>query len=141
MSESNYNFRNALNEAKLTKKTQVSLEADKVLRNFISVITSSSKTLISNLFLVINSTASIRELVFCQTGAYINIYIRNLNARERDKFPFEKFAYYCADTFDDATNIIVEVRNKLRTEEFSVEEYELPREIGINAFKVFTEER
>ena len=132
MSESNYNFRNALNEAKLTKKTQVSLEADKVLRNFISVITSSSKIL---------SEESIRELVFCQTGAYINIYIRNLNARERDKFPFEKFAYYCADTFDDATNIIVEVRNKLRTEEFSVEEYELPREIGINAFKVFTEER
>ena len=132
MSESNYNFRQAFKEAKLTKKTQVSLEVDKVLRMLIGTIAGSSDIL---------SEEAIKEFVFCQSGSYIQIYIRDLNARENAIFPYTRFAVYSTNNFDDATNILLEIRAKLKIEEFLTEEYDIPREYGINSFIMYTEER
>ena len=132
MSESNYNFRNALKEIKAIKKAELSIEVDKALRK-IMLKNAESQELFAE--------ESLNQILFVHDGNDVDAYIKKITINE-DEIHFIRVATYSTNCLDDAANLMKAIRSKLILEEFVVESYTLPATIrGINGFIVDTKER
>ena len=133
MSNSNYNFRTALNEIKETKQSQNEIKVNNFLRKVITEISDKdveiSKEMLDEILFVQYSTGYYYNGTNHECGAMVMIYIRKLN-NPNDKIEdvlnlnsYLKIMEHAFSSREEASIVLKMAQEKLKAEGFDIKLY------------------